>query len=177
VTGIFPGSFDPCTVGHADLIKRGARLFDSLVVAVLNNPAKTPLFTIDERVSVLQEQVSNIQTSGVKASIKIEAYDGLLVDFAKKHNANYILRGVRSESDCAYEIPMAQANRALSTGLEYEREVELETIILVSDSAHSYVSSGLVREIAATSGFNNKMLDRWVSPTVKKMLEQKLRFS
>ena len=162
MTALFPGSFDPVTLGHEDLIKRGAGLFDKVIVAVLNNPAKTPLFTVQERIDILQEVLKDIK------AVQVEAYDGLLAAFAKKRGIRYILRGVRSGNDCAYEIPLAQANRQLGDGLE--------TVMLITDPNYAYMSAGLVREIAAAgyaSGFDDKVLDQWVSPVVKDMLKSK----
>ena len=175
MTAIFPGSFDPVTLGHLDLIKRGSQLFDKIIVAVLHNPAKSPLFTIQERIDLLQEATKDI------SGIQIEAYNGLLAEFAKKRKARYILRGIRSEADCAYEIPMIQANRRLADGPE--------TVLLVADPAYNYISAGLIREIAAAgytgagshegsgsladSSFDDKVLDQWVTPAVKNMLKSK----
>ena len=175
MTAIFPGSFDPVTLGHLDIIKRGAQLFDQIIVAVLHNPAKSPLFTIQERIDLLQDAVKDI------SGIRVEAYDGLLAQFAKKQKARYILRGIRSEADCAYEIPMIQANRRLADGPD--------TVLLVSDPAYAYFSAGLIREIASAGyagtksqdgsgspdkgNFDDRVLDQWVTPAVKNMLKNK----
>ena len=183
MTAIFPGSFDPVTLGHVDLIMRGTRLFGTVIVAVLHNPAKTPLLTLQERVCLLQKEVRDIP------GVQVESYAGLLAEFASAKNAGYILRGVRSEADCAYEIPMAQANRKLSAGTEAglkakseaKPETGLETILLVADPAYGYISSGMIREIAAAgyqnstkqNGFDDKALDQWVSPAVKEVLKNK----
>ena len=163
---LFPGSFDPVTLGHLDILKRGAQLFDQVIVAVLNNPAKSPLFTVQERIDLLRESAADIP------GIQFESYSGLLADFARKREIHYILRGVRSEADFAYEMPMAQANKQLTD--------ELETIIMVTNHAYAYMSAGLIREIAAAgyasifeSGFDDKVLDQWVTPTVKNMLKNK----
>jgi len=152
MTVVFPGSFDPVTLGHLDIIKRGAWLFEKVIVAVLNNPSKNPMFTLQERVTILKEVLKNIPNAHV------EAYDGLLVEFAKQHRANCILRGVRSEADCAYELPRAQANSKLSDGLE--------TIMLVTDPTYTYISASLVREAALASGFDREILAQWVPSTV-----------
>ena len=170
---VFPGSFDPPTLGHLDLIKRGAQLFDKLIVAVLHNPDKSPMFTVHERVELLQQEVGDIR------GVQVQEYSGLLADFAREQGLRYILRGVRTETDCAYEIPMAQANRKLAL------PDELETVMLVSDPANTYMSSGLIRQIvtaaAATQadGFNNKkfndkVLEQWVTPVVKRALINKV---
>ena len=152
MTVIFPGSFDPVTLGHLDIIKRGAWLFDKVIVAVLNNPSKKPMFTVQERLLMLEETLKNVSNA------QVEAYDGLLVEFAKQHRANCILRGVRSEADCAYELPRAQANSKLSDGLE--------TIMLVTDPTYTYISASLVREAALASGFDKEILAQWIPPTV-----------
>jgi len=163
MTALFPGSFDPVTLGHLDIIKRGEQMFDQIVVAVLNNPAKSPLFTVQERIGLLQEAVLGI------SDVRVEAYSGLLAEFAKKCGAQYILRGLRTEADGVYEISMAQANRRLMDGLE--------TVLLVSDPAYAYMSASLIREIAAAgyadSGFDDRVLDQWVIPAVKNMLKRK----
>ena len=162
MTAIFPGSFDPPTLGHEDLIKRGVRLFDEVVVAVLYNPVKSPLFTVQERVSLLKEITEDIPGA------QVEFYSGLLTEFAKTKSAEYILRGVRNETDCAYEIPMAQANKGMHN--------RLETVIFATDPVYGYMSSGLIREIAAAGyscGFDDKLLDQWVSPAVKEKLKSK----
>jgi len=165
VIAVFPGSFDPVTLGHLDILKRGSQLFDEIIVAVLNNPNKTPLFTMQERINMLQAVTVNIP------NVSIETYSGLLAAFAKKRGAKFILRGVRSEVDFAYEVPMAQANKQLMD--------ELETILLITDPAYAYVSAGLIREIAAAGyvasdiDFDDKVLDQWVSPAVKHMLKNK----
>lgn len=164
MTAIFPGSFDPVTLGHIDIIKRGALLFDQVIVAVLNNPAKSSLFTVAERVSMLQEIAEGIP------GVQVEAYAGLLAEFAREKAARYVLRGVRTQADCAYEIPMAQANRCLGN--------KPETVILVANHAYGYISSGLIRQIAAAgyaAGFDDKVLDQWVPPIVKSMLKNKLK--
>ena len=162
MTALFPGSFDPVTLGHIDLIKRGLQLFDHVIVAVLNNPAKAPLLTVQERIELLHKAVKGIQ------GVQVEAYSGMLAELARQRNVRYILRGVRSGADCDYEIPLAQANKKLDDGLE--------TVLLVTDSTYSYMSAGLIREIAAAgyaSGFDDKVLDQWVPLIVKDMLKSK----
>ena len=163
MTAIFPGSFDPVTYGHIDLMRRGAGIFDRIIAAVLNNPSKKPLLTVAERVSLLGEVTKDIP------GIQIEATNGLLAEFAKERDVRYILRGVRVGDDCQYEISRAQANRKL--------HLNLETVILVTDPAYSYMSAGLIREIAAAgyncSNFDDKVLDQWVPPTVKDMIKNK----
>ncbi len=138
VTAIYPGSFDPVTNGHLDLIDRGAKLFDQLVIGVLNNAAKNPLFSIDERVEMLREG-----TAG-HANVEVATFDGLLVDFARQRGARAVLRGIRAISDYEYELQMAMLNRRLNP--------DVETIFLMPDARYSFVSSRLVKEAARLGG-------------------------
>ncbi len=137
-TAIYPGSFDPVTLGHWDIIQRAEKLVDHLVVAVLHNPAKTPAFNVEERVAMLQELV------GDRPGIVITSFHGLLVDFAKSQGAQFIVRGVRAFSDFEYEFQMALMNRKLAP--------ELETVFLMPKEKYSAVSSRLVREIGTMGG-------------------------
>ncbi|HEY1925240.1 MAG: pantetheine-phosphate adenylyltransferase [Candidatus Acidiferrum sp.] len=135
---IYPGSFDPVTNGHLDLIERGEKMFDLVIVAVLRNTEKQPLFTVPERVEMLRE-VTN-RWSGVE----VDVFDGLLVDYARKRGAGVILRGIRAVSDYEYELQMALMNRKL--------EPRLETVFMLPGQAYSFLSSKLVREIAQLGG-------------------------
>lgn len=137
-TAIYPGSFDPVTNGHLDLIERGEKMFDALIVAVLRNAEKQPLFTVDERVEMLREVTR--QWPGVE----VDVFDGLLVDYARKRGAGVILRGIRAVSDYEYELQMALMNRKL--------EPRLETVFMLPGLSYSYLSSRLVREIAQLGG-------------------------
>jgi len=137
-SAIYPGSFDPVTLGHWDLIQRAAKLVDRLVVAVLHNPAKTPAFTVEERVAMLTELTAPLP------NVEITTFHGLLVDFAKAQNAQFIVRGVRAFSDFEYEFQMALMNRKLAP--------ELETVFLMPKEKYSAVSSRLVREIGTMGG-------------------------
>ncbi len=138
VTAIYPGSFDPMTNGHLDLIERGSKLFDQLIVAVLRNSAKNPLFTVEERVEMLCEG-----TAGY-ANVEVATFEGLLVDFARERGARAVLRGIRAISDYEYELQMAMMNRRLNA--------DVETIFLMPDAQYSYVSSRLVKEAARLGG-------------------------
>jgi pantetheine-phosphate adenylyltransferase len=131
---IYPGSFDPVTNGHLDLIERGEKMFDLLIVSVLQNAEKTPLFSVNERVEMLCEVTK--QWRGVE----IDVFDGLLVDYARRRGAGVILRGIRAVSDYEYELQMALMNRKL--------EPRLETVFMLPGVTYSYLSSKLVREIA-----------------------------
>jgi len=137
-TAIYPGSFDPVTLGHWDIIQRAEKLVDQLVVAVLHNPSKTSAFTVDERVAMLRELV------GEHPGVTITSFHGLLVDFAKSQGAQFIVRGVRAFSDFEYEFQMALMNRKLAP--------ELETVFLMPKEKYSAVSSRLVREIGSMGG-------------------------
>jgi pantetheine-phosphate adenylyltransferase len=137
-TAIYPGSFDPVTLGHWDIIQRAERLVDQLVVAVLQNPSKTAAFTVEERVAMLRELV------GDRPRITVTSFHGLLVDFAKSQGAQFIVRGVRAFSDFEYEFQMALMNRKLAP--------ELETVFLMPKEKYSAVSSRLVREIGTMGG-------------------------
>jgi len=158
---VVSGSFDPVTLGHMDILERGLAIFDHMIVAVLDNPRKTPLFTVAERIALLQAQTANI-------NVTVESFSGLLAEFAKLKGANYILRGVRTETDCGYEISMAQINKMLN--------IDLETVILVAKPQYALVSSSIIREIVQYAGenFDDTVLDKMVHPTVKKMLIDKI---
>ncbi|MGE5111949.1 MAG: pantetheine-phosphate adenylyltransferase [Acidobacteriaceae bacterium] len=157
VIAIYPGTFDPPTNGHLDLIHRGAKIFDELVVAILQNPEKTPLFTLEERLEMLRECVKS------EANVKIDTFSGLLVDYAAKKKAKAVLRGIRAVSDYEYELQMALMNRKL--------DPRLETIFMMPAEAYSYLSSRLVREIAMLGG-SVKCL---VPEIVDKRLREKLK--
>lgn len=137
-TAIYPGSFDPVTLGHWDLIERAEKLVDRLVVAVLHNPAKHCAFTVAERVDFLRELLPQ------DAHIEVAAFHGLLVDFAREQGASFIVRGVRAFSDFEYEFQMALMNRKLSP--------DLETVFLMPKEEHSVVSSRMVREVGGMGG-------------------------
>jgi len=150
---IYPGSFDPVTNGHLDLIERGEKMFDLLIVAVLRNTEKQPLFTVPERMEMLCEVTK--QWSGVE----IDVFDGLLVEYARKRGAGVILRGIRAVSDYEYELLMALMNRKL--------EPRLETVFMLPGLSYSYLSSKLVREIA--------QLGASLKGLVPEVVEQRLR--
>lgn len=132
-TAVFPGSFDPVTTGHVDLIRRASWMFDRLVVGVLVNSAKQPLFSKEERVAMLREITAD------QDNIEVSSFEGLLVDFVKEQHADAIVRGLRTPGDFEYELPLAQANHKLS--------VQADTIFLASAPEYSYISSSAVREL------------------------------
>jgi len=138
IIAIYPGSFDPVTNGHLDLIERASKLFDELVVALLLNPDKEPLFTVEERVEMLKRVVRHLP------NVSVDTFGGLLVDYARRRGARVLLRGIRAVSDYEYELQMALMNRQLEPGLE--------TVFMLPAEAYSYLSSRLVKEVARLGG-------------------------
>jgi pantetheine-phosphate adenylyltransferase len=134
---IYPGSFDPLTNGHLSLIQRGLRLFDRLVVAVVVNPKKTPLFSVEERKALIAEAVTDPR-------VEIDSFQGLLVDYVKKKQVNTVLRGLRAVSDFEYEFQMANMNRKLYP--------QFEAVFMMTGEDYFYISSNMVREVAALGG-------------------------
>jgi pantetheine-phosphate adenylyltransferase len=153
---IYPGSFDPVTNGHLDLIGRGELMFDRLIVAVLKNVEKEPLFSLSERIDMLREVTKQWE------SVEVDVFEGLLVDYARRRGAGVILRGIRAISDYEYELQMALMNRKL--------EPRLETVFMLPGESYSYLSSKLVREIAQLGG----PLDGLVPPVVEQRLRSKV---
>jgi pantetheine-phosphate adenylyltransferase len=156
VVAIYPGSFDPVTNGHLDLIERGTKIFGRLVVAVLRNTEKAPLFTLAERVEMMIEATRGFP------NVEVDAFDGLLVEYARKLGAHILLRGIRAVSDYEFELQMAMMNRKL--------EPRLETVFMLPGEAYSYLSSRLVREIAKLGGPVNGL----VPPAVEQRLRAKV---
>jgi pantetheine-phosphate adenylyltransferase len=150
---IYPGSFDPPTNGHLDLIQRGSKIFEELVVAILRNSEKVPMFSVGERREMLQELTSDLK------NVRIDTFDGLMVEYAKSMDAMCVLRGIRAISDYEYELQMALMNRKI--------EPSLETVFMMPADKYSYVSSRLVREVAQVGGP--------VKGLVPEVVEQKLR--
>lgn len=136
---IYPGSFDPVTYGHLDIIRRAADIFDELTISVLNNVKKTPLFSVEERVKILEEATKDIP------NVKIESFSGLLVDYARQKDVHVIVRGLRAITDFEYELQNAQTNRLLS-------KEELDTMFFTTSLEYAYLSSTTVREIASFGG-------------------------
>jgi len=147
VLAIYPGSFDPITLGHLDVIERGTRLFERVVVAVLRNPNKKPLFTVAERIVQIQQATAHL-------NVEVDSFDGLTVAYAKKRQAKVLLRGLRVLSDFEMELQMAHTNKTLSE--------DIETVFLATSNEHSFLSSSLVKEIAKFGG----PIDHLVPPTV-----------
>jgi pantetheine-phosphate adenylyltransferase len=156
VVAIYPGSFDPSTNGHLDLIQRASALFDKLIVAILRNDEKQALFSVEERTEMLTEVVHGFP------NVEVASFDGLLVDYARQCGATVILRGIRAVSDYEYELQMALMNRKL--------EPRLETVFMLPGESYSYLSSKLVREIARLGA----SLDGLVPPVVEERLRAKI---
>ena len=139
---IFPGSFDPLTNGHLDIIRRSAPLFDEMIVAVLNNPDKMSMFSVDERCDMILEALPDVDTAG--CTMLVESFSGLTADFARKKEATAIVRGIRAVSDYEYELRMALMNRRLEPGIE--------TVFLMAGEEYSYVSSTLMKQVFGLGG-------------------------
>jgi pantetheine-phosphate adenylyltransferase len=154
---IYPGSFDPITNGHLDLIDRGSRLFSRLIVAVLRNDAKKPFFSVSERMEMLRQVVSGYP------NVEIDSFEGLLVEFAARKQARVLLRGIRAISDYEYELQMALMNRRLRP--------EIETVFLMATEAYSFISSRLVKEVISLNGDVSGL----VPPLVEERLKERLR--
>lgn len=156
VTAIYPGSFDPVTNGHLDLIARGAMIFDKLIVAVARNLEKDPLFPVKERVEMLEAVTFDWK------NVEVEVFEGLLMDYARARNATVVLRGIRAVSDYEYELQMAMMNRKI--------EPQIETVFMLPGEAYSYLSSRLVKELARLGG----PVKGLVPPLVEERLRSKV---
>lgn len=152
---VYPGSFDPVTFGHLDIIRRAAKQYDTLIVAVLNNTSKNPLFTVEERVALLQEVTKDLP------NIEIDSFRDLLVRYMRSRNAQVSVRGIRSVTDFEYELQMASTNRQLDEGIE--------TIFMMTNPKYSYLSSSIVKEIAKFGGAVHDL----VPPAVEAGLRRK----
>ena len=157
-TAIYPGSFDPVTNGHQDIVERALKLFDKLIVAILHNPGKESLFSVEERVDMLEQSLGHLD------GIEIDTFDGLLVDYAAQKNAHAILRGMRAVSDFEYEFQMALMNRSLNR--------DVQTIFLMTGLRWIFTSSSIIKEAARFGG----NIDGMVSPIVNQKLKQKFGF-
>lgn len=139
---IFPGSFDPLTNGHLDIIKRSSPLFDEIIIAVLNNPDKNPMFSVDERKAIISELLPSTENGNCR--LTVESFSGLTADFARERQATAIVRGIRAVSDYEYELRMALMNRRL--------EPSIETVFLMAAEEYSYVSSDLMKQVFRLGG-------------------------
>ena len=156
---VYPGSFDPVTFGHLDIITRSAKLVDELIVGVLVNNAKSPLFSVEERVKILEKTVENIP------NVKVIPFEGLLVEFVRKMKAQMVVRGLRAITDFEYELQMAQTNHKL--------EPEVETIFLTTSLDYSYLSSSTVKEVAAFGGDISQFVPHIVIERMQEKMDKK----
>ena len=146
---VYPGSFDPVTYGHLDVIRRAAEIFDVLIVSVLNNQVKTPLFSVEERVKILKEATKDMP------NVEVDSFSGLLINYAADHNLHVAVRGLRAITDFEYELQIAQTNRVLSDGY-------LDTMFLTTSLEYAYLSSSTVKEIAMFKGDISKLVPDFV---------------
>ena len=158
---IYPGSFDPVTNGHIDIIKRAAAISDELIIGVLQNKAKTPLFSVEERVIMLREVTKNLK------NVKIMTFEGLLIDFAAQVDAKVIIRGLRAITDFEYELQMSQTNRKLNA--------DIETLFLTTSLEYSFLSSTTVKEVASFGGDISQFVPEFVAEKVTEKMKEKRR--
>ena len=154
---VYPGSFDPVTLGHMDIIKRASSLFDRLIIAVLNNRAKTPLFSVEERVKMLEEVTKDLP------NVEVKSFGGMTVDFARECGANALVRGLRAITDFEYELQIAQLNRVM--------DPDIDTVFLTTNLKYAYLSSSAVKEVAAYGGD----ISHFVTPYVENEVHNKLK--
>ena len=154
---VYPGSFDPVTLGRMDIIKRASSLFDRLIIAVLNNRAKTPLFSVEERVKMLEEVTKDLP------NVEVKSFGGMTVDFARECGANALVRGLRAITDFEYELQIAQLNRVM--------DPDIDTVFLTTNLKYAYLSSSSVKEVAAYDGD----ISHFVTPYVENEVHNKLK--
>ncbi|MBE7048603.1 MAG: pantetheine-phosphate adenylyltransferase [Ruminococcaceae bacterium] len=155
---VYPGSFDPITCGHLDIIRRGSKLFDEVIVAVLNNSSKNPLFSAKERVELIKKSTTDIP------NCRIVFFDGLLVDFVEQQGAQVVIKGLRAISDFEYEFQMALLNKQLNHNIE--------TFFMVTNAKYSYISSSIVKEVANLGGDFSELLPKEIYKDVKQKIEK-----
>ena len=160
-TAVYPGSFDPVTLGHYDIIERTAKMFDRVIIGVLNNKAKSPLFSATERVNMLKELTVSLP------NVVVQSFEGLLIDFVRQCGGDLVVRGLRAITDFEYELQMAQTNRVIAP--------EIDTIFLTTNLKYSYLSSSIVKEIAEYNGEISEFLHPMIAERVRKKLEEKHR--
>lgn len=156
---VYPGSFDPVTLGHLDIIERTAHMMDKVIIGVLNNSSKTPLFSVKERVKMLESLTSSLP------NVEVQSFDGLLVDFVHQNHANVIVRGLRAITDFEYELQLAQTNRVIAP--------DVDTIFLTTNLKYSYLSSSIVKEIAFYDGDISGFLHSDIVDLVKQKIAEK----
>lgn len=156
---VYPGSFDPATYGHIDIIQRAGRLFDEIIVGVLNNSAKSPLFSVEERVNILKRVTEDVP------NVQIKAFSGLAVNFARDCGAQVIVRGLRAVTDFEYELQMAQTNRVLAP--------DIDTMFLTTSLEYAYLSSTIVKEVNTFQGDISKFVPPFVAEVLQEKYKQK----
>ena len=154
-TAIYPGSFDPVTLGHYDIIERSSKIFDKLIVGVLNNSAKSPLFSVEERVNMLKDVTSHFP------NVEVQSFAGLLIDFVRSNDANVIVRGLRAITDLEYELQLAQMNRVIAP--------EIDTLFLTTNLKYAYLSSSMAKEVAMYGGD----ISSFLSPEIAEKVREK----
>ena len=159
IHAVYPGSFDPVTYGHLDIIQRGAKIFDKVTVAVLINPNKDPLFTVEERVEMIKQVTKEMP------NVEIDSFHGLLVDYMKKKNANTIIKGLRAVSDFEYELQMASINRKLNE--------DIETFFMMTNNRYSFLSTSIVKEVARHHGPVSDLVPTLVEEAIKEKYTKK----
>lgn len=155
---VYPGSFDPVTNGHLDIITRSSKIFDKVIVAVVKNRSKTPLFTVEERMQLIKKATDGLQ------NVEIDHFEGLLVDFVKKRNAQVIIKGLRAISDFEYEFQMALMNRKL--------ESEIETVFMMTNHHYSFLSSSIVKEVGGLGGCIRELVPESILSDIVKKLKK-----
>ncbi len=153
---VYPGSFDPVTLGHLDIIRRTSEMFDQVIIGVLNNKSKSPLFSVEERVNMLKEVTADLP------NVEVQSFAGLLIDFVRQNDARVIVRGLRAITDFEYELQMAQTNRVIAP--------EIDTVFLTTNLKYSYLSSSIVKEIAEFDGD----ITEFLPPAVVKRVHDKM---
>ena len=156
---LYPGSFDPVTLGHLDIIRRSAEMFDEVIIGVLNNTSKTPLFSVEERVKILTKATKDIP------NVEVKAFEGLSVNFARENHAQVIVRGLRAVTDFEYELQMAQTNRVLAP--------DVDTVFLTTSLEYAYLSSTIMKEVANFGGDLSKFAPREITDAVEEKLKKR----
>jgi pantetheine-phosphate adenylyltransferase len=158
---VYPGSFDPVTYGHLDIIERSARMCDHLIIGVLNNYSKTPLFSAEERVNMLKSLTSDFP------NVEVKSFGGLMIDFVRANQAEAVIRGLRAVTDFEYELQIAQTNRVIAP--------EVDTVFLTTNLKYSYLSSSIVKEIASYGGEINAFVPEEIAERVRKKIEDRTK--
>lgn len=158
---VYPGSFDPVTFGHLDIIERSARMCDHLIIGVLNNNSKTPLFSVEERVNMLKSLTSDFD------NVEVKSFGGLMIDFVRANQADAVIRGLRAVTDFEYELQIAQTNRVIAP--------EVDTVFLTTNLKYSYLSSSIVKEIASYGGEISAFVPENIAERVRKKIENRTK--